>query len=133
MAFRSLSSERPERLPQFTRIGQGHHSTILQPAIQLTAGPLTQSGDPHRFFTPSGSTAPPVPVMGWRLTAANQALTIPRRPRRSDDRPPGRETMRRLATALLLAAMSWGAAQAQDTVKIVVPFAAGGPVDAMAR
>lgn len=44
--------------------------------------------------------------------------------------------MRRFVTALLLAAIGCGAAQtsakAQD-LKIVVPFAAGGPVDAMAR
>src|SRR5215213_1657243 len=43
--------------------------------------------------------------------------------------------MRRFATALVLTLLGCAAAQAQaqDTVKIVVPFAAGGPVDAMAR
>jgi len=43
--------------------------------------------------------------------------------------------MRRFATALMLTLLGCAAAQAQgqDTVKIVVPFAAGGPVDAMAR
>jgi tripartite-type tricarboxylate transporter receptor subunit TctC len=41
--------------------------------------------------------------------------------------------MRGLAVALLMAALGCGVAQAQDTIKIVVPFAAGGPVDAMAR
>lgn len=45
--------------------------------------------------------------------------------------------MRRLAAALLLAALGCGgaqnSAQAQDTIRLVVPFAAGGPVDAMAR
>ena len=40
--------------------------------------------------------------------------------------------MRRVATALLLTLLGCGAAQAQD-IKIIVPFAAGGPVDAMAR
>jgi len=42
--------------------------------------------------------------------------------------------MRRLAMAVLFAVVGCGAAQAQqDVVKIIVPFAAGGPVDAMAR
>ena len=40
--------------------------------------------------------------------------------------------MRRVATALLLTLLECGAARAQD-IKIIVPFAAGGPVDAMAR
>src|SRR5882672_825010 len=42
--------------------------------------------------------------------------------------------MRRLAMAVLFAVVGCGAVQAQqDVVKIIVPFAAGGPVDAMAR
>lgn len=42
--------------------------------------------------------------------------------------------MRRLTIAVLLAALSYiGAAHADETIRIVVPFAAGGPVDAMAR
>ena len=41
--------------------------------------------------------------------------------------------MRRFAMALLFAAAGCSAVQAQDAVKIIVPFAAGGPVDAMAR
>ena len=44
--------------------------------------------------------------------------------------------MRRLLTALsaaVLTAALAGSAVAADTIKIVVPFAAGGPVDAMAR
>jgi tripartite-type tricarboxylate transporter receptor subunit TctC len=41
--------------------------------------------------------------------------------------------MRRFASALVLTLLGCATAQAQDTVKIVVPFAAGGPVDAMAR
>ena len=41
--------------------------------------------------------------------------------------------MRRLAFALLLAALSATSAPAQDAIRIVVPFAAGGPVDAAAR
>jgi tripartite-type tricarboxylate transporter receptor subunit TctC len=42
--------------------------------------------------------------------------------------------MRRTAIALGIALAGWaGTAAAQDSVKIVVPFAAGGPVDAMAR
>jgi tripartite-type tricarboxylate transporter receptor subunit TctC len=42
--------------------------------------------------------------------------------------------MRRTAIALGFALAGWaGTAAAQDAVKIVVPFAAGGPVDAMAR
>src|SRR5262245_12467738 len=41
--------------------------------------------------------------------------------------------MRVWAGALLFAALGCGGAQAQDVIKLVVPFAAGGPVDAMAR
>ncbi len=42
--------------------------------------------------------------------------------------------MRRWFTALLLAALGCAApAQAQETVRFVVPFTAGGPVDTMAR
>jgi tripartite-type tricarboxylate transporter receptor subunit TctC len=42
--------------------------------------------------------------------------------------------MGRLWFVLWLGALAMaGSAQAQDTVKIIVPFAAGGPVDAMAR
>jgi len=41
--------------------------------------------------------------------------------------------MRRFAMALLFAAAGCSAVRAQDAVKIIVPFAAGGPVDAMAR
>ena len=41
--------------------------------------------------------------------------------------------MRRFAIAVAFTLLGCAAAQAQDTVKIVVPFAAGGPVDAMAR
>src|SRR5262245_49450976 len=42
--------------------------------------------------------------------------------------------MRRLRFSLLVAALlSAGGARAQEAVRIVVPFAAGGPVDAMAR
>ena len=41
--------------------------------------------------------------------------------------------MRRLATAVLLALIGSGAALADEPVKIIVPFAAGGPVDTMAR
>ncbi len=41
--------------------------------------------------------------------------------------------MRRLTIALLLVLGFTGAASADETIRIVVPFAAGGPVDAMAR
>lgn len=42
--------------------------------------------------------------------------------------------MRRLSIALLLAAIGLAAvARADETIRIIVPFAAGGPVDAMAR
>lgn len=42
--------------------------------------------------------------------------------------------MRRLTIALLLAVLGCaGVARADETIRIVVPFAAGGPVDAMAR
>jgi tripartite-type tricarboxylate transporter receptor subunit TctC len=42
--------------------------------------------------------------------------------------------MRRLFLVLLVAALGCaGSARAQDTVRLVVPFAAGGPVDTMAR
>jgi tripartite-type tricarboxylate transporter receptor subunit TctC len=42
--------------------------------------------------------------------------------------------MRRLPIALLFAILSFaGPAHAQETIKIVVPFAAGGPVDTIAR
>ena len=41
--------------------------------------------------------------------------------------------MRRLSIAVLLAALSIGSSHAKETIKIVVPFAAGGPVDAAAR
>lgn len=41
--------------------------------------------------------------------------------------------MRVWAAALLIATLGCGGAQAQDTIRLVVPFAAGGPVDAMAR
>jgi tripartite-type tricarboxylate transporter receptor subunit TctC len=41
--------------------------------------------------------------------------------------------MKRLAAALLLAALSTVPARAADPIKMVVPFAAGGPVDALAR
>src|SRR3954469_11945181 len=41
--------------------------------------------------------------------------------------------MRRFATALLLAAIGCAAARADEPIKIIVPFAAGGPVDAAAR
>jgi tripartite-type tricarboxylate transporter receptor subunit TctC len=41
--------------------------------------------------------------------------------------------MRRFAMAVLFAVIGCGAGRAQDAVKIIVPFAAGGPVDAMAR
>src|ERR1044071_376542 len=51
----------------------------------------------------------------------------------SDKKAAREEFMRRCAIALVLTLLGSVAAQAQDTVKIVVPFAAGGPVDAMAR
>ena len=42
--------------------------------------------------------------------------------------------MRRLTIALLLAVLTCAtSARAEDTIRFVVPFAAGGPVDAMAR
>lgn len=42
--------------------------------------------------------------------------------------------MRRLSLALVLAALACaGPARAEETIRIIVPFAAGGPVDAMAR
>ena len=41
--------------------------------------------------------------------------------------------MRVWAALLLAAALGCSSAQAQDTIRLVVPFAAGGPVDAMAR
>src|SRR5262249_39424095 len=42
--------------------------------------------------------------------------------------------MRRWSIALVAGALAFGAAaRADQTVRIVVPFAAGGPVDAMAR
>src|SRR6185503_11321795 len=46
----------------------------------------------------------------------------------------GGSRMRRLFLAFLVAALGCAApAQAEDTVRLVVPFAAGGPVDTMAR
>ena len=42
--------------------------------------------------------------------------------------------MRQLSLALVLAALACvGPARAEETIRIIVPFAAGGPVDAMAR
>jgi tripartite-type tricarboxylate transporter receptor subunit TctC len=41
--------------------------------------------------------------------------------------------MARLCAALLLAVLGAASASAQDAIRIVVPFAAGGPVDAAAR
>ena len=42
--------------------------------------------------------------------------------------------MRRLTIAMFLAVLTLaGSARSQEAVKILVPFAAGGPVDAMAR
>ena len=42
--------------------------------------------------------------------------------------------MGRLRMIVLFGALAMaGAARAQEAIKIVVPFAAGGPVDAMAR
>jgi tripartite-type tricarboxylate transporter receptor subunit TctC len=53
---------------------------------------------------------------------------------RDDKSPFGRFGMRRLVLALLVAALgSATSAQAQDAVRFVVPFTAGGPVDTMAR
>src|SRR5579871_6127355 len=47
---------------------------------------------------------------------------------------PGRIAMRQLSIALLAAALGCASvARADDTIRFVVPFAAGGPVDAMAR
>src|ERR1700761_725265 len=41
--------------------------------------------------------------------------------------------MRRIWIAVLAVVLGCAAARAEDTIRIVVPFAAGGPVDAMAR